>query len=88
MKPLSNNLVVNCKLFIIGDLWQLGPVKDNTLYADNILNCTGNGIKQQGKYVWDNIEKAILLKTIHRQSDERFTSLLDNISKGNITDDD
>lgn len=55
------------------------------LYAEEISD---DKLKRHGRHVFENIGKAVILKTVHRQADDRFKRLLDNISRVKATDED
>lgn len=71
--------------YLCGDLRQLPPVRDSPLYTDTIPS---SQLGKAGKKVWDNIDASVILHEVHRQTDMRFKILLENVSKGTVTDED
>lgn len=80
-KFCGKDFILFCFVFA-GDIWQLGPVLATPLYSCKTLT---DSLKKHGKHVWENIHKSVFLKTVHRQADNRFKSLLHNISRGKVT---
>ncbi|KAJ1524609.1 hypothetical protein ONE63_011093 [Megalurothrips usitatus] len=72
-------------VLFFGDVYQLPPVKDTPLYSEVIPQ---NPAKLHGKFVFSEIESAIFLRKVHRQSDPQFQSVLDRISRGKVIQDD
>jgi len=70
--------------FLFGDIDQLPPVKDLPVYHPK----PQTPLAQHGKLVFGQFQKCIFLHQCHRQKDETFRVLLDNISSGDFSETD
>ncbi|KAK3914466.1 ATP-dependent DNA helicase [Frankliniella fusca] len=87
--------------YFFGDIKQLPPVKDRPIYSFN-QNCIlsegyltfSNQVRypsilsQSGYKAMNNIQACIILNKIHRQNDNQFLNILNNISEGSVTKED
>lgn len=71
-------------LYMFGDINQLPPPFDCPVFSNNQESME----TFSGKMLYDDIESAFILDNIHRQTDQRFQELLNNISTGNISKED
>lgn len=68
-------------VMLLGDVKQLPRVKDNSFVSK--IQQTALGL--EGKALIMNFQKTFVLTTCHRQKDQLFLNLLNNISEGKIT---
>ncbi|KAK3931961.1 ATP-dependent DNA helicase [Frankliniella fusca] len=68
-------------VILFGDGRQLPPVKDNALCS----KIQGTVLGQRGCYIIKNFDTKIVLNTCHRQQNEEFLKVLDNLSNGEIS---
>ncbi|KAK3923555.1 ATP-dependent DNA helicase RRM3, partial [Frankliniella fusca] len=69
-------------VFKFGDINQLPPVLDSAPYTHNQHTMEKIG----GKALYDNVEKVFILNNIHRQKDQVFQKILNNIASGQVGD--
>jgi len=75
-------------VYLFGDIRQLLPVKDDPLFKFSSNTNNDADLNEHGINMFNTFEKFFGLKKCFRQSDTVFQKLLDNLSIGEITDDD
>lgn len=71
-------------VMLLGDVKQLPPVRDYS-FMSKVQKTT---LAMDGKAAIMRFQKTFVLSTCHRQQDQAFLTLLDNISEGSITKED
>lgn len=69
---------------LFGDIKQLPPVKDSPIYSYNQKTF----MSRSGRQLIRNIKHSIILNFCHRQQDNQFLRILDNISEGQVSQSD
>ncbi|KAE8739224.1 hypothetical protein FOCC_FOCC015276 [Frankliniella occidentalis] len=75
-------------IYLFGDIRQLPPVFDSTLYSEIKENDPSVQLKQNGKIAFNSFEAYFVLKKCFRQNDNSFKDLLDRLSVGETTQED
>ncbi|KAE8739231.1 hypothetical protein FOCC_FOCC015271 [Frankliniella occidentalis] len=93
-KPDSNDIFAGCFTWLIGDIKQLPPVGDATLYPKVNVN-NGRRRRQQdclsaevirGRMVFASFTTSVVLSVSQRQADNSLRDALDRVSIGTSTD--
>ncbi|KAK3909608.1 ATP-dependent DNA helicase pfh1 [Frankliniella fusca] len=71
-------------VYFFGDVQQLAPVGDPAVYSQNQKYVD----EINGKLLFNNIDASIVLSQVQRQNNVDFQNLLNNISTGNVQDED
>ncbi|KAK3921767.1 hypothetical protein KUF71_010943 [Frankliniella fusca] len=75
-----------CALLLFGDVKQLDPVGDSPLCKSDFRSLKPYAL--DGFNLFQCVEEVKVLKTCHRQSEEKFAELLSRVSHGIITQED
>ncbi|KAK3922031.1 ATP-dependent DNA helicase [Frankliniella fusca] len=78
-KPRCDEPFGGLFVYLIGDIRQLPPVGDTTLYSTAVSESAD---VQRGKLVYQSFERSIILTVSQRQADESFRDALDHLSVG------
>jgi len=71
-------------IYCFGDIQQLGPVGDSPVYSTNQQSTD----YISGRMLYHSIDGSIVLSQVQRQSNVKFQQVLNNVSTGNISDED